>query len=88
MDKDLVLDTSGVGQIYGLGPESADGHAIRHRTPIVGIHEGMPTGFPISRSLEIKNGAKTTVEKLFETTEDSSRHDNLASAEIKSIQDG
>ena len=85
-DKDLVLDTSGVGQLFGLGPEfplvtSYESHAI------VREMKDTPTGFPISRSLEVKNGDKTTVEKLFETTENSFATVNLASAEIKQGKD-
>jgi len=82
VDKDLVLDTSGVGQIFGLGPEfplvtSYESHAI------VSTMKETPTGFPIARSLEVKNGDHTTVEKLFSTTENSFATVNLASAEIK-----
>ena len=43
----------------------------------------VPTGFPIARSLEVKNGDKTTVEKLFSTPEDSIATKNLSSPEIK-----
>lgn len=80
--KDLVLDLSGVGQIFGLGPEfplvtSYESHAI------VRDMKDTPTGFPIARSLEIKNGDKTMVEKLFATSEDSMATTNLASAEIR-----
>ena len=31
----------------------------------------MPTAFPLPRSLDVKSGGKSTVEKLFGTTEDS-----------------
>ncbi len=82
VDKDLVLDTSGVGQIFGLGPEfplvtSYESH------PIVSTMKETPTGFPIARSLEVKNGDHTTVEKLFSTTENSFATTNLASSDIK-----
>jgi ABC-type uncharacterized transport system involved in gliding motility auxiliary subunit len=82
VEKDLVLDTSGVGQIFGLGPEfplvtSYESH------PIVGTMKETPTGFPIARSLLVKNGDHTTVEKLFSTTDNSFATTNLASAEIK-----
>ena len=82
LDKDLVLDTSGVGQLYGLGPEIAlvssySTHAI------VREMKRLSAGFPIARSLEVKNGDKTTVEKLFDTSDDSFATMNLASAEIK-----
>jgi ABC-type uncharacterized transport system involved in gliding motility auxiliary subunit len=81
-DKDLVLDTSGVGQLFGLGPEfplvtSYTSHAI------VRDMKDVPSGFPLARSLEIKNGDKTTVEKLFETTENSFATTNLSSPEIR-----
>lgn len=81
-DKDLVIDTSGVGQLFGASPEyplvaSYESHAI------VREMKDTPTLFPIARSLEVKNGDKTTVEKLFETTDNSFATMNLASAEIK-----
>jgi len=82
VEKDLVLDTSGVGQIFGLGPEfplvtSYESH------PIVSTMKETPTGFPIARSLAVKNGDHTTVEKLFSTTDNSFATVNLASSEIK-----
>jgi ABC-type uncharacterized transport system involved in gliding motility auxiliary subunit len=82
VEKDLVLDTSGVGQIFGLGPEfplvtSYESHAI------VSTMKETPTGFPIARSLDVKNGDHTTVEKLFSTTDNSFATMNLASPEIK-----
>ncbi len=81
-DKDLVIDTSGVGQLFGAAPEyplvaSYESHAI------VREMKDTPTLFPIARSLEAKNGDKTTVEKLFETTDNSFATMNLASPEIK-----
>ena len=82
VDKDLVLDTSGVGQIFGMGPEvplvtSYGAHAI------VKTMKDVPSGFPIARSMAVKNGTKTTVEKLFDTSENSFATMNLKSAEIK-----
>jgi ABC-type uncharacterized transport system involved in gliding motility auxiliary subunit len=80
-DKDLVIDTSGVGQLYGLGPEIA--LVSNYGThPIVGAMKRLASGFPIARSLQIKNGEKTTVEKLFESTDDALATPNLGSAEI------
>jgi ABC-type uncharacterized transport system involved in gliding motility auxiliary subunit len=82
VDKDLVLDTSGVGQIFGLSEvfplvTSYESHAI------VREMKDTPTGFPLARSLEVKNGDKTTVEKLFSTTDNSFATMNLSSPEIK-----
>jgi len=67
LDKDLLLDLSPVGQLMGLGPEVAlvstyDSH------PIVDELKGTATGFPLSRSLTIKNTDKTTVQKLFDSS--------------------
>ena len=67
VDKDLLLDMSPVGQLMGLGPEIAlvstyDPH------PIVDELKGTATGFPLSRSMTIKNTDKTTVQKLFESS--------------------
>ncbi len=70
VNKDLSLDLSGIGQLFGLGPEvpliaQYPSHAITQ--PLTGV----PTAFPLARSLDIKAGAKTTVDKLIATTEDS-----------------
>jgi ABC-type uncharacterized transport system involved in gliding motility auxiliary subunit len=80
--KDLVLDLSGLGQVFGAGPEyplvtSYENHAI------VRDMKDVPTLFPIARSLEVKNGDKTMVDKLFSTTADSFATLNLSSQEIK-----
>jgi len=80
--KDLVLDLSGLGQVFGAGPEyplvtSYQSHAI------VREMKDVPTLFPIARSLEVKNGDKTMVDKLFETTADSFATLNLTSPEIR-----
>jgi hypothetical protein len=87
VQKDLVLDLSGVGQLFGAGPSfpivsSYDSHAI------VNDLKNTSTGFPLVRSLEVKNGDKTMVDKLFETTEESIATTNLSSGTIKpSAQD-
>src|SRR5207302_11037052 len=69
-DKDLILDLNPIGQLAGLGYEDAlvtryDSHEI------VNTMMGTATAFPYSRSLEDKYGAKTTVDKLFESSESS-----------------
>lgn len=82
VNKDLILDPNPIGQLAGLGPEiplvtGYDSH------PIVNEMKGTATGFPISRSLEIKNGDKTTVQKLFGSSDSSFATSNLTSAEIR-----
>ena len=80
--KDLVLDLSGVGQLYGVGPEmpmvmSYDSH------PIVRDMKDVWTAFHLARSLDVKNGDKTKVDKLFETTDDSLATTDLSTNQIK-----
>src|SRR6516162_234581 len=86
VQKDLVLDLSGVGQLFGLGPEFPLVTAYENH-PIVRDLKDVATGFPIARSLEVKNGDKTMVEKLFSTSEDSIATKNLASPEIRQSKD-
>jgi ABC-type uncharacterized transport system involved in gliding motility auxiliary subunit len=70
VNKDLVLDLSGVGQILGLGPEVP--MIVQYEShPITQPLTRIPTAFPISRSLEVKSSAKASVSKLFNTAEDS-----------------
>jgi ABC-type uncharacterized transport system involved in gliding motility auxiliary subunit len=68
VDRDLVLEENPVGQMFGLGAE----------TPLVSNYGDQPivndlkdhiTGFQVVRSLQIKNGDKTTVTKLFSTSD-------------------
>jgi ABC-type uncharacterized transport system involved in gliding motility auxiliary subunit len=81
LDKDLVLDFSGdAGPLFG--PEMAiasqyESHAISR------VMKDVPTMFRLTRSLDVKNGDKTTVEKLFETSDKSLATTNLSSAEVK-----
>ena len=81
LDKDLVLEQNPMGQLFGYGPE----------IPLVNTYESHPivsemkerfTGFPISRSLQVKNGDKTTVQKLFSTTDRAIATTKLSSNEI------
>jgi len=70
VNKDLALDLSGVGELLRLPPEvpmilSYESHPITQ--PLARV----PTAFPLARSLDTKSGDKTTVSKLFGTTEDS-----------------
>ncbi len=80
-DKDLVLEQNPMAQFFGFGPE----------IPLVSNYESQPivndlkntfTGFPIPRSLEVKNGDHTTVDKLFSTTDRAVAVTNLSSSEV------
>ena len=80
--KNLVLDLSGVGQLYNAGPELPIVTSYGTQA-IVREMKDVWTAFPLARSLEIKNGDKTTVDKLFETSDDSLATTNLSSGEIR-----
>lgn len=81
LDKDLVLDLNPLGQIAGVGPTVA---LVTHyeSQPIVEQMRGTATGFPLSRSLEIKNTDKTSVQKLFDSSSTSLATNNLSSPAI------
>ena len=69
-NKDLVLDLSGIGNMFGAGPEIPI--ILQYESsPITRPLARVPTAFPMPRSLEVKSGGKSTAEKLFGTTEDS-----------------
>jgi len=81
LDKDLILDLNPLGQLVGVGPQVAlvtsyDTHAI------VNGMKGTATGFPLSRSIEVKNGDKTSVEKLFDSSSTSLATKNLSSPAV------
>ena len=70
VNKDLVLDLSGVGQLLQLPPEvpmilTYESHPITQ--PLTRV----PTAFPLARSIDSKSADKTTISKLFGTSEDS-----------------
>ena len=70
VNKDLVLDLSGMGEILGLRPEIPLVLAYESH-PITQPLTRVPTAYPLARSLETKSGDKTTVSKLLGTTADS-----------------
>ncbi len=80
-DKDLVLEQNPVGQLLGLGPEipiisSYESH------PIVNDLKNSSTGFPVSRSLQVKNAGKVTNQKLFSTTDKAIATTKLSTNEV------
>ena len=82
LNRDLVLDTSGIGGLFGLGPEvplvsSYESHAI------VRDMREIATAFPMTRTLETKSVDGVTVDKLLSTSSNSYATTELASAEIK-----
>ena len=81
LNKDLILDLNPLGQIAGLGPQVALVTTYASQ-PIVDQLRGTATGFPLARSLEIKNTDKTNVQKLFDSSSTSFATTNLSSPEV------
>jgi ABC-type uncharacterized transport system involved in gliding motility auxiliary subunit len=80
-DKNLILDLNPIGQLAGLGPQVA--LVTRYESqPIVSGLKGTATGFPLSRSLDVKNADKTSVQKLFDTSDTSLATSNLSSPSV------
>jgi ABC-type uncharacterized transport system involved in gliding motility auxiliary subunit len=81
LNKDLILDLNPLGQLAGVGPQVA---LVTHygSQPIVNDMKGTATGFPLSRSLEIKSTDKTSVEKLFDSSSTSLATANLSSPSV------
>jgi len=81
LDKNLILDLNPIGQLAGLGPQVALVTSYETQ-PIVSGMKGTATGFPLSRSIEIKNGDKTSLQKLFDSSSTSLATSNLSSPEV------
>lgn len=81
LNADLVLDTSGIGQIFGFSAAVPLVANYESHTIVNDLRE-VTTAFPMSRSIDSSNGAKTTVEKLFSTSPKSFATSRLDQAEI------
>src|SRR5579871_3390378 len=66
--KDLILDLNPIGQLAGLGPQVALVTTYASQ-PIVSEMKGTATGFPLVRSMEIKSEGKSSVDKLFSSSD-------------------
>ncbi len=81
LDKNMILDLNPVGQLAGLGPQVVLVTSYGSQ-PIVSDMRGSAVGIPLSRSLDIKDTAKTSVQKLFDSSGSSLATSNLSSAEV------
>jgi ABC-type uncharacterized transport system involved in gliding motility auxiliary subunit len=65
---DLVLEENPMGQLFGFGPEIPliSNYGTQ---PIVTELKNSFTGFPVARSLQMKNTDKTTLDQLFSTSD-------------------
>lgn len=81
LDKNLILDLNPIGQLVGLGPQVALVTSYESQ-PIVSEMKGTATGFPLSRSLDIKSTDKTSLQKLFDSSSTSLATNNLKSESV------
>lgn len=81
MEKDLILDLNPIGQLAGLGPQVALVTSYGSQA-IVNDMKGTATGFPLSRSIEIKSTDKSSVQKLFDSSGTSLATNNLSSPAV------
>src|SRR3984885_12454788 len=77
-DNDLALDTSGVGGIFGLGPEVAMITNYESQPVVREFKEGVPTAIPLSRTFKINSAGKVTVDKLLATSDSSFAATNVS----------
>ena len=81
LNKNLILDLNPIGQLLGVGPQVALVRSYEAQAIVDGL-KGTATGFPLARSIDIKNGDKTSVEKLFDSADTSLATSNLSSPEV------
>jgi ABC-type uncharacterized transport system involved in gliding motility auxiliary subunit len=80
--KDLILDMNPIGQLAGLGPQVPLVTTYGTQA-IVAEMKGTATGYPLARSLDIKaSEGKSTVEKLFSSSDSSLSTTKLNSPDI------
>jgi ABC-type uncharacterized transport system involved in gliding motility auxiliary subunit len=80
LDKNLVLENTALTAIYG--PENPPvNHYEDH--PIVNDLKGSYTIMPLSRSLEVKNAGKSTVSKLFSTSDTAVATSELTTGRVR-----
>jgi ABC-type uncharacterized transport system involved in gliding motility auxiliary subunit len=82
MNKDLVLDLSGVGQLFGMGPEMPVVTSFEDH-PITRQFKNMATSFPLTRSITIAPaGDKGEAKPLFSSSKNAAATTNLSSEEV------
>jgi ABC-type uncharacterized transport system involved in gliding motility auxiliary subunit len=79
MNNDLAIDISRniLRELFSLGPEVAVVSAYESQPIVRDFKEGVPTLFPLSRTLKIEGNPKVTVDKLIATGEDSFATSNV-----------
>lgn len=86
LNNNLVYDTSGVGQLFGLS-EVVPLVTAYEQHVIVREMKSTATAFPLARSLDIKAAGNVNPEKLFSTTQNSFATSNLSSLKLDPNKD-
>ena len=81
MGKDLVIDPNPVNRLFGFTAAVVLVNEYESQQ-IVRELKGAATAFPLVRSLDVKSGDKTTVDKLFTSSADAFGATNLTSSSI------
>lgn len=81
-EKDLVVDLNPIGQLAGLGADEPLVTTYDTSQPIVSDMRGVATAFPITRSLTLGSGAKSSPNALFSSSGSSLGATNLSSDRI------
>jgi ABC-type uncharacterized transport system involved in gliding motility auxiliary subunit len=81
LQKDLILDLNPIGQMAGLGPQVALVTSYGTQ-PIVAEMKGSATGFPLVRSMDVKSEGKSSVDKMFSSSDSSLATTKLNSPDI------
>jgi ABC-type uncharacterized transport system involved in gliding motility auxiliary subunit len=81
MNANLVYDTSGIGQLFGLSEVVPLVTAYEPHVIVRDLRD-VATAYPLARSLDIKPVGNITMEKLFSTTANSFATNNLTSLKL------
>jgi len=86
LNNNLVYDTSGLGQLFGLSEVVP---LVTSYAPhiIVRDMKSTATAFPLARSLEIKTAGNSNPEQLFSTTQNSFAISNLSTIKLDPSKD-
>jgi gliding motility-associatede transport system auxiliary component len=79
LNDDLALDTSGIGGIFGLGPEVAMVTTYESQPIVRDFKNNLLTAFPLSRTLKVASTSKVTDDKLLSTSDNSFATTSVAS---------
>jgi ABC-type uncharacterized transport system involved in gliding motility auxiliary subunit len=81
-DKDLVLDGSGIGQIFGASPVIVMINSYESQPIVREFKEGVLTAIPLSRTLKVNSAGKVTLDKMISTSDNSYATDSVVGGKV------